>query len=337
MTQLKQSRRQRLPPGPGFEPDLNNPIHKIFRYENFRTVTKDEYRTMKLAFRLASKLLTDEHMLQWWLHAAFDKEVRDANHDGKACLQHRKTYTRRHLRKLNEGLVELADYVEFDFKDTKRDDTEDMLCGTTQERVGILYRTATLEEQLRYSFFFATTLVHELTHAFCIIGRRWGARNDPLEPYCSMNGKLDPRSEWGSSWETNTLGMMPFTRKAPDLKPMATLWGYRWIEGIKNEDGNIRDGYKMARLPILWILRWFQRHKWEELKERKFRASAPMPEGPVRVWTSRLDDTTWFESPARKPANDTRSKKRTREDANVPGSDADDERSDRPMDKRTRR
>ncbi|KAJ9668218.1 hypothetical protein H2201_001647 [Coniosporium apollinis] len=210
--------------------NLHNAIHPVFQRSNFDT-SVDTYNILKPALRLASQFLQKDAMLEWWVQAGLGQEVSDPTF-GKVYLKPTPETddSRDNLRTTRTALMELRHYVRFSFGPLDRafghttiDRTRRTrpkqnkifnadFKATIQIRLNELFewwaslyysddKTADCQ-RLRFNFFFAVNIVHELAHAFGILRR--GGDAEPCHSHRDMLSSTG--AEMGWSWEVWTCG-----------------------------------------------------------------------------------------------------------------------------------
>lgn len=283
-------------------PNLNNPIHSLFRRSNFPTASLYEYEAMELAFRLASLWLTTDFLLEWWVHAAYDFEVPHPRRANKLVLQQGMEYNAAHITIVEAALANLAEFVAFDFdifgefvscarsqwNETSREpipNAHPFFQATNKKGKRVLVKLHTdfkiyaretflsepLDAQLRFSFYLATVVTHETCHAFSMM-----KRNSTEEPFFYPDV---PRTDWGHAWEMQVLGgeMNPF--HPSQMAPTVTLLASDWVDK-KNQKRN--GGLAQTVVPMNWIAKWFRRRFWIELRKGNDLRESPCCD--LQVW-----------------------------------------------------
>ncbi|KAI9789950.1 MAG: hypothetical protein M1835_001331 [Candelina submexicana] len=170
------------------------------------------------------------------------------------------------LRKTRQALIEHADYVKFAFSTKKHDHFAETLGGpcnvdedpTTLIRLhrGFLdsivdeYPSFSLCHQLRFQFFFALNLVHELAHSV------YWLLSDCEEPHFAID---EPLAELGASWEYSVFGgkIQPINLKT--VSADSGLMAYEW----QTEEASDAAGGKIfCALPMEYISSFFSRKRW---------------------------------------------------------------------------
>ncbi|KAK0650378.1 hypothetical protein DIS24_g6842 [Lasiodiplodia hormozganensis] len=291
----------------GTAPDLSNPIHPLFRQTNFPSLSTDEYEGMELALRLASLFITVVPMLEWFVKAAYDFEVVHPTRTNKKVLEQVCEYNRGHYAVVSDALLSLADFVDFDF-DIFPDFVS---CGRTQlyvvnsskrrkqapEAVHAWFQKThqqrrrvrtklhadfrayardalqgySPEARLRYSFFLAVTITHEVCHAFGLM-----KSNGADEPYFSADA---PVSDWGTAWEMWALGGEINPWHPSRMAPTVTLLAADWVDRRRQK---INGGLASSVVPMDWIAMWFRQHFWAELESGSDVRTLPLCD--LRVW-----------------------------------------------------
>lgn len=117
------------------------------------------------------------------------------------------------------------------------------------------YATSNICDILRFDFMLATTIMHELTHAFGIM-----CRGDLKEPYHRLT---NPQAEWGWSWEDFALGgiINPFDRTSARI---SFLMGKVWLS---DKVAYTAGGKQWTAVPMAWICQWFRKSTWAAIAE----------------------------------------------------------------------
>ncbi|EKG17085.1 hypothetical protein MPH_05657 [Macrophomina phaseolina MS6] len=294
---------------PGAAPDINNEIHPLFRRSNFPSASLYEYHGMSLALRLASLWLTVDPLLDWWMHASFDLEIQHPERE-EQVLDNAMMYTPAHAAYVKEALANLAEFVVFDFDIYQ----EFVSCGRSQwhetvrepiEPVHPFFRVTNeagkrvvvklhehfrdyareaffndpLDAQLRYSFFLAAVLTHEVCHTFSMM-----KRNSTLEPLFHLEA---PTTDWGTAWEMKVLGGEINPYHLSQMAPTTTLMAADWVDRGKQ---CTHGGLASSVVPMNWVAMWFKQRFWTEM-QRGVDLREP-PCCPLQVWQRTDKDNT---------------------------------------------
>lgn len=171
------------------------------------------------------------------VHRVYARTTRTATrstHTSTCCTRFQKAYS---------PLIEIADYFKKFYEDG--------------------YKNASRCAQFRHDFLFATTLVHELIHAFGVL-----RRGDLDEPHIRAD---DPNHEWGWAWENFMFGCIinPQKKIGPGTHLlMRKVWA---------EDGvaEVAGGKEYCDVPMAWIAQWFREETWAIVAEQGPTAIAP--------------------------------------------------------------
>ncbi|KAH0556815.1 hypothetical protein GP486_005399 [Trichoglossum hirsutum] len=198
--------------------DLDNPIHPIFSYKNFSQLPAPTYKTLALSLRFASLLITEIHCLEWWVFILYGRHlpIQTANKQ-RSILLPIHPITTAHLSATRDYLLGMADRINFTFNAKSRAygiqfrskaGRNLQLVQLSGKFQGFIedggFASSSLSQQLRFSFFFALNIVHELSHAV------FDTRADSMlskEPYFAHDvedGLL--YREIGDSWERFVFG-----------------------------------------------------------------------------------------------------------------------------------
>ncbi|KAL1639243.1 hypothetical protein SLS58_008085 [Diplodia intermedia] len=291
---------------PGAVPNISNSIHPIYRRKNFPSLSLHEYEAMELALRLASLFITAEPMLEWFVKAAYDIEtVHPTRANERVLRQFVVEYNSGHYENVSDALLSLADFVDFDFDVF----AEFVSCGRSQlyessrprvraahpwfqqanrkrrrvrtklhadfktytRHAAVVLGNGDLAAWLRYSFFLAVTITHEMCHAFGLL-----KRNDADEPFFHANA---PVSDWGTAWEMWALGAEINPWHPSRMAPTVTLLSADWVDKRRQRANG---GLVSSVVPMDWIARWFRRRFWAEMQLGNDKRTLPLCD--LRVW-----------------------------------------------------
>lgn len=270
-------------------PNLSGPINDIFAYKNFvdhvdrdtkvpkPRISEKGYRNLALALRLATRLIEAEDFLDWWVHAAFGTPTEFM--EDHPLLQKTTEYTDEHRQITREAIDSLSTLVVWKFdtfkgtdfsyartqalqrkwtgpihpifsNDPRKVSSQVLIHEDFKEFAENLYDEASLEDQLQFSFLFAASIVHELTHCFGH-SRRGNLKEEFLH-------EDEPSHEHGYSWEQAVFGglIMSSNRK---LDPTGPLVWHTWVD---HENKRVSNGYRRMLVPINWIAGWFRTEFW---------------------------------------------------------------------------
>ncbi|KAI9771579.1 MAG: hypothetical protein M1839_002772 [Geoglossum umbratile] len=254
--------------------DLDNEIHPIFRFENF-DIPHDQYKALALAFRLASLLITKEHCIDWWVSIYFGRHCTTrGNHQ---VVMNINPITKDLITATKNALLHLASNISFRFKVTPNPEYHIFggqyrsRSGQQNVRLSPEFRkliaegsipSASLSQQLRYFFFFAVNIVHEVAHAF--YQSRPDICKNYQEPYFYPDmetGIFD--HEIGSSWERSIFGgkIQPNLEGPDESKSVESC--FYGLQRSKGPD----DGNNFGAIPMHYICSMMSKSKWSMVKE----------------------------------------------------------------------
>lgn len=226
---------------------LDNEIHPLLARSRFDETPDALYDTLIPALRLASMFLSKPACMQFWVTLALGERTHDPGMSakyGRHCtrIAHHVPLTKqntaqliRHLRKLGE-----SDLIHFKFKHKLLEDIGPGAWGTSSpvcDYMGVSRRSHSsltrsvirlhadmyiaakklcqlkyheTSQQLRFCFFFATLLIHELAHsiegAYIQLRPEQWARFQDDKSYMEPFMLHYPRSELGKCWEDSIFG-----------------------------------------------------------------------------------------------------------------------------------
>jgi len=141
------------------------------------------------------------------------------------------------------------------------------------------YKNASRCAQFRHDFLFATTLVHELVHAFGVL-----RRGDLNEPKIRID---DPNHEWGWAWENFMFGCIinPQKKIGPGTHLlMRKVWS-------NDKLAEVAGGKEYCDVPMTWIAQWFREETWAIIADQGPTAVAPptthfkiQPSNKLNAW-----------------------------------------------------
>lgn len=201
--------------------DLDNPIHPIFRHGNFYRLPVASYNALAPALRLASLLITEVHCLEWWVSVLHGPRLPIPGVGKRhGVLLSVDPITTSHLHTTRSFLLNLANHITFRFKSQGEEHhAYGMQLHSTSDRShqviefssrfqefiedGYLANSS-VSHQLRFLFFFALNMVHELSHA--VFDTRVDS-NLSKEPYTDRDVESGLfYTEMGDSWERFAFG-----------------------------------------------------------------------------------------------------------------------------------
>ncbi|OCL10222.1 hypothetical protein AOQ84DRAFT_375105 [Glonium stellatum] len=263
-------------------PNLDNTIHTVFRQPNFGDLNPPTYHRLQPALRLASMFLESDKMLEWFVRLAFGKPLIDSV-SGKTFLSEPSRcplQKQQQISEVREALKYMRHCVRFKFVEnldcfalTQKDiskafkhphtctlytsvhPTVIQIRDKYRQFFDTEYATSNLCDKLRFDFSLATTIIHELTHAFGIM-----CRGDLKEPYHRLD---DPQAELGWSWENFALGgiINPFDRTSARISfLMRKVW-------LSDKAAYAAGGKQWTAVPMAWIGQWFQKSTWAAIAE----------------------------------------------------------------------
>ena len=262
--------------------DLDNAIHTVFRQFSFEGLDPSTYCKLRPALRLASMFLESDTTLEWFVRPAFGKLLIDSV-SGKTflsepsrCPQRKQQY----ISEVRQALKYMKYCVRFKFVDsldcfalaqkdvnkafrnshphtfyTSVHPTVIQIRGKYRQFVDTEYATSNICDILRFDFMLATTIMHELTHAFGIM-----CRGDLKKPYHRLT---NPQAEWGWSWEDPALGgiINPFDRTSARISfLMRKVW-------FSHKVAYAAGGKQWTAVPMAWIGQWFRKSTWAAIAE----------------------------------------------------------------------
>ncbi|KAH8716863.1 hypothetical protein GQ44DRAFT_624564 [Phaeosphaeriaceae sp. PMI808] len=289
--------------------DLNNPIHPMFSWI-------DPNGPMEQMLRLASQFLTQDSVLTFFIPLLYGTEVTLETDDyvTKTFLTNpfgSASYVKRRqmVNGVRKALLCLAHRIEFSFvprKDTKGYGST-LVSSTkpvvTENCCPIFqgYRTARIEisgrftdfyesedgykassrcAQFRHDFLLASTLVHEVVHAFGIM-----RRGNLAEPYIAAD---DPDDEWGYAWEHFMYGFVinPQDRILPGTHVFVRkVWA-------DSESVHAAGGKEYCDVSMAYVAQWFRQETWDIIAEQGPIAVPP----PITHFKVQPSHTAWVVS-----------------------------------------
>ncbi|KAF2179022.1 hypothetical protein K469DRAFT_754105 [Zopfia rhizophila CBS 207.26] len=270
------------------EPDLNIPIHPIFRTCNFVNASPLAYRNLQQSLRLASMFLQHDSMLEWFVRPLLGIPLID--------VRSRKTYLsdpftskskaakKKLITPVQQAFHCLSHCIRFRFVDTgdARFFARTLIHPSQPPHTSVCtpvfqsphsvvielrnqnrrflegeHSSSSLCDKLRFDFFLAVNLLHEITHALGIM-----RRGDLNEPFIRLD---DPnKSEFGYSWEDFVFGGIfnPFDRTSDRVSfLMQKVWA-------DDEVAYAAGGKEWTAVPMSYIAQWFQMDTWHAIRKR---------------------------------------------------------------------
>lgn len=301
------------------------------------------YEVMKPAFRLVSRWITDPIFRSFWIVLNFGnfeqldygnlrtgrdaykvefgpdvdaKDLRDLGDRLPDLFRASATHHYFRFKAVRDAWAETASQTAFDEDSDSDDDAMQMNRSTTLTSVTFLhddffslshidFQTATESQQVRFLFFFAVNLAHQLAHHMW--QSRWALENPDghsehyakldWEPFLYERLREDSHDELGISWERFMFGgrIQPLNQCASLLAPDGlAILPLTMVTGLPH--GN----YEIQIAPLLtdWISDQFSETWWS--KRSKKAAAARRPGYPrrasVRASVNRTTDSNVFQT-----------------------------------------
>ncbi|KAF2761929.1 hypothetical protein EJ05DRAFT_482739 [Pseudovirgaria hyperparasitica] len=279
---------------------LQNPIHPIFRAENFHATSDVLYEQFKPALRLASLLLTDRACSQyfhtlWFGRRLFCEATSRAQQTESFRIKEDVPYTSENARIFHRVLAQHSDHVHFYFNNNPLSDRSAQASMTfikdtknllplhhshsyetfTRGKIclhGDFYTVAKRNSALshpdpaavlRYHFWLALSLCHEVAHFL-----EWVRRSSMPSHKKEVYYYEDEFNEAGEAWEKKLFGgrIEPINSRADCAFGLATVdWPMVHIDNVEDTDANT-----FWALPMEFIAEIQQQKFWDLLaaKER---------------------------------------------------------------------
>lgn len=273
------------------EGNLDNPIHPIFRGPSFLR----RCRHLKQCLQLASLFLCSDAVLEFFIPLTFGRTRTDSRtkreylscpvaskpkselqpylgavREAICCLEHSvvfrwdckyRVWGRTFLWDNRKPPHQPDCTKRFDYKGTAVIELcPRFLAYYTDETNG--YSKASRCDRFRHDFQAATTLVHELVHAYGIM-----VRGTLKEPYIRLDHP--GKSEWGFAWENFMFGGI--------INPQdRTIHGtHIQLRKTWQDDEKIpkNGGREYSAIPVKWTAQWFRKETWEKIER----------EGPLSI------------------------------------------------------
>lgn len=306
----------------------------VFDLETRPAEWDEAYEVMKPAFRLVSRWITDPIFRKFWTALRFgDVEELDHNmYDDESVPSYKldlanfQADEREELAaKLPDCFREYAAYHSFRFRpihhawaktrsQTVFDDEVHSESGRPEPKVGwtltsvtilhtdfltvsyTAFRTATKSQQLRFLFFLAVNLAHELAHH--VWQSRWATENNDGERHSILNWEPffhelpDPHDELGIVWECFMFGgrIQPLNQSPSPFVPDGLVILH--LDVVRE----FQSGDYLCRIaPLLtdWISDRFSETWWRKSGKKAARARRPgsFRRAPVRATVNRTMDS----------------------------------------------
>ena len=255
--------------------DLNNPIHPIFYYRNFHQLSLPTYETLMPALRLASLLVTEVHCLEWWVfilngHCLPIPDIQKR----RSVLISIKPITTHHLSATKDRLLELSDCIDFQF--TAQDSVYGMQIRSRAGRSFQVikfsnkfqefiedggFTNSSVSQQLRFLFFFALNMVHELSHAVFDTRTDSVLSDEPYTDHDVESGLL--YREIGDSWERFIFGCKIQPLVGKDSYPEECRYGlHRFTPSAHYED------IAFGAVPMGYICALMSKSRWKAVRKK---------------------------------------------------------------------
>lgn len=254
---------------------LTNPIHPIFRASNFARsgtnpgrgrrglgalgVMPSLYTTITPALRLASNLINLPAGLQWW-HQVLVAHVRHVSEGRREVLVDVPV----NVERTREKLTEHAEHVSFRWRQEKdafastwreqNDASKTVIFLNTKMREFAEgeYHSSSSSHQLRFQFFLALNLCHELAHSVML--RRQMGR----EPFFSLT---EPAAELGASWEHCVFGGKVQTINYSMSAADGLMW-FPWQTPEAITEAIQRNKRRFVAIQTTWLEKLFDENAW---------------------------------------------------------------------------
>ncbi|KAH0533968.1 hypothetical protein FGG08_007421 [Glutinoglossum americanum] len=261
--------------------DLDNCIHPIFRHENFRQLCLVTYETLTPALRFASLLITEAHCLEWWVSILFGRRVPVSNLPKKrSVILPVDPITTDHFFAAEEHLLGLESRITFRF--TVQDEAQyaygmQFRSASGRDRQVIEFSdrfrdfvesggfaNSSVSHQLRFLFFFALNMVHELAHAVFDTRADSTLSREPYVAHDVQKGLFF--MEMGDSWERFIFGCK--------IQPLSGEVGYsedcrfglhRFSPSARYEDSTF------GAVPMGYVSALMSKSRWEAVRKKGVR------------------------------------------------------------------
>lgn len=257
---------------------LTDPIHPIFRASNFPGSLRlpagsriaggparvpSLYATISPALRLASRLISQPSGMLWWTRVLLGS-VESVPGENREVL----VDTPGRFGLARQKLTEHADYVSFRWRPDPdafastypdpRDRSKTVIYLHSEMKAFAegAYHDSTPSHQLRFQFFLALNLCHELAHSVMKC-RRVGR-----EPFFDRD---EPQAELGASWEYSQFGgkIQPINHSMTAADGL--MW-YPWQSATAEAEAIERDDRRFVAVNMNWVMLQFQRDGWKKVR-----------------------------------------------------------------------
>jgi len=257
---------------------LTDPIHPIFRASNFPGSLKlpvrirrpgrqapipSLYATISPALRLASRFISQPSGMLWWTRVLLGS-VQGVPGESRGVLVDNPGRFGLARRKLTEH----ADYLSFRWQPDSeafastypdpRDSAKAIIYLHSDMKAFAqgAYHSSTASHQLRFQFFLALNICHELAHS---VMKCRGVR---LEPFFDVD---EPQAELGASWEYSQFGgkiqAINYSMTAAD----GLMW-YPWQSSTAEAEAIQRDDRRFVAVSMEWVMLHFDKDGWMKVR-----------------------------------------------------------------------
>lgn len=258
---------------------LTNPIHPIFRASNFTSFstaqmlsdrmlgalgfTPSLYNTITPALRLASRFISHPSGLPWWSKILLANAQHVPEIGGEVLIDMPVNFDL-----TREKLTEHAEHISFRwrhesdaFASTWREHnnpSNTVICLNTEMKdfAEGEYHSSSPSHQLRFQFFVALNLCHELAHSVTMRRRSGG------EPFFNCT---EPAAELGASWEHCIFGgkIQPinYSMNAAD----GLMW-FPWQSSEAIDEAIHRNERRFVAVQMGWVEMNFETNRWAKVE-----------------------------------------------------------------------
>lgn len=257
---------------------LDNPIHPIFRAANFpgplklptgrRKISSPApvpslYATISPALRLASRFISQPSGMLWWTRVLLGSIQRVPGENREVLID-----TPGRFGHARQKLAEHADHVTFRWRADSdalastypdpRDGAKTIVYLHSEMRAFAegAYHSSTPSHQLRFQFFLALNICHELAHSVMKC-RRVGR-----EPF--FDGE-EPQAELGASWEYSVFGGKIQAINHSMTAADGLMW-YPWQSCEDEAEAIQRDERRFVAVNMNWVVLLFERDGWKKVR-----------------------------------------------------------------------
>ncbi|KAH9882764.1 hypothetical protein J1614_000130 [Plenodomus biglobosus] len=263
--------------------NLNNPVHPAFS-----SLALEDGSNYTQAMRFASHLLAHDSLLTFFVPLLYGRQLtiytdgKERTYLSDPLANVTKEQRQEYLDGVREALHCLGHSTRIDFVPpvhrvyarTKRSNaipTHKTACCSQFQRMWSPcieiadyfrayyengYSDASRCAQFRHDFLFATTLVHEIVHAFGVL-----RRGDLYEPHIRAN---DPNTEWGWAWENFMFGCI-INPQQRSITGTHILMRKIWADDQAAEAAGGKEYYDVS---MAWTAQWFRAETWDIVAER---------------------------------------------------------------------